>query len=69
MSVVGIDLGGTGLRAGVVAPNGAVSSLRAFEHGGLRRPVDAIDAVVRSFEAVSAGAPVEAVGVGVAGLV
>ncbi len=69
MSVVGIDLGGTGLRAGVVAPNGAVSSLRAFEHGGLRRPVDAIDAVVRSVEAVSAGAPVEAVGVGVAGWV
>ncbi len=66
MSVVGIDLGGTGMRAGVVSPDGTVASLQAFGHGGLRKPVEAIDAVVRAVEAVAGGEKVDAVGVGVA---
>lgn len=66
MSVVGVDLGGTGLRAGVVEADGAVRGLRAFEHGGLRRPLDAIEAVARAVELVAQGEPVDAVGVGVA---
>ncbi len=64
--VVGIDLGGTGLRAGLVSPDGKMSSPRSFEHGGLRNPVDAIEAVVRTVEAVAGGVKVDAVGVGVA---
>jgi glucokinase len=64
--VVGIDLGGTGLRAGVVAEDGTITRLRQFAHGGFPRPVDAIDRIAKAIEAVSDGEKVDAVGVGVA---
>ena len=55
--VVGIDLGGTGLRAGLVSPDGKMSSPRSFEHGGLRNPVDAIEAVVQRLTGLALSAP------------
>lgn len=65
--VVGIDLGGTGLRMGVVAEDGSVEGLQSLTHGGFSHPMDAVERVARMVEdAAAAGGAVDAVGVGVA---
>ncbi len=65
-AVVGIDLGGTGLRVGVVQDNGALTPVRSFRHGGYPRPQDAIELIARSVALVTDGIPYAAVGLGVA---
>ena len=65
--VVGIDLGGTGLRRGVVRPDGTVEGLVAFQHGGFSHPMDAVERLAQVVEEVVAeGGPVDAVGLGIA---
>ncbi|MDB4932854.1 MAG: Glucokinase [Myxococcaceae bacterium] len=65
--VVGIDLGGTGLRMGVVAEDGTVEGLQSQTHGGFSHPMEAVERLARMVEgAAAAGGPVDAVGVGVA---
>ncbi len=65
--VVGIDLGGTGLRMGVVAEDGAVEGLQSLTHGGFSHPMDAVERLARMVEdAAAQGGPIDAVGVGVA---
>lgn len=66
MSVVGIDLGGSGLRAGVVSPEGRIVQLHAFTHGGFRSPLEAVEQIARTVEAVSVHDRLDAVGIGVA---
>lgn len=65
-AIVGIDLGGTGIRAGLVEPDGRVSSIQTFRHGGFPQVRDAIDRVESVVNAVSGGRPIDAVGIGVA---
>ena len=65
--VVGIDLGGTGLRMGVVSEDGAVEGLQSLTHGGFSHPMDAVERLARMVEdAAAQGGPIDAVGVGVA---
>lgn len=64
--VVGIDLGGTGLRIGVVAEDGSVAGLQSLTHGGFSHPMDAVERLARMVEDAAAGGPIDAVGVGVA---
>lgn len=65
--VVGIDLGGTGLRIGVVAEDGSVEGLRSVTHGGFPNPMDAVDRLARMVEdAAAQGGAIDAVGLGVA---
>ena len=65
--VVGIDLGGTGLRIGVVAEDGSVEGLQSVTHGGFPNPMDAVDRLARMVEEAAAqGGPIDAVGLGVA---
>lgn len=65
--VVGIDLGGTGLRVGVVGADGTVEGLQSMRHGGFATPMDAVDRIAHIVEDVAAeGGPVDAVGLGVA---
>ncbi len=65
--VVGIDLGGTGLRVGVVGADGAVEGMQSMRHGGFSHPMDAVERLARVVEdAAAEGGPVDAVGVGVA---
>jgi len=65
--VVGIDLGGTGLRIGVVAEDGSVEGLQSVTHGGFPHPMDAVDRLARMVEEAAAqGGPIDAVGLGVA---
>ena len=65
--VVGIDLGGTGLRIGVVAEDGSVEGLQAVTHGGFPNPMDAVDRLARMVEEAAAqGGAIDAVGLGVA---
>jgi glucokinase len=65
----GIDIGGTKIRAAVVAPGGAVlaSATAPTPSGGEAMLDVAADLVARAV--ISAGAPVAAVGVGAAGVV
>jgi glucokinase len=65
--VVGIDLGGTGLRIGVVAEDGSVEGLQSVTHGGFPNPMDAVDRLARMVEEAAAqGGAIDAVGLGVA---
>lgn len=65
--VVGIDLGGTGLRIGVVAEDGSVEGLQSVTHGGFPNPMDAVDRLARMVEdAAAQGGAIDAVGLGVA---
>lgn len=65
--VVGIDLGGTGLRIGVVAEDGSVTGLQSMTHGGFSHPMDAVERLSRMVEdAAAEGGAIDAVGVGVA---
>lgn len=65
--VVGIDLGGTGLRMGVVAEDGAVEGLQSLQHGGFSHPMDAVERLARMVEDAAAhGGAIDAVGLGVA---
>jgi glucokinase len=65
--VVGIDLGGSGLRMGVVSEDGAVEGLQSLTHGGFSHPMDAVERLARMVEdAAAQGGPIDAVGVGVA---
>lgn len=65
-AVVGIDLGGSGLRVGAVSPEGAIRALQAFAHGGFRGPLDAVDHIARAAEAAAAPEGLAALGIGVA---
>lgn len=65
--VVGIDLGGTGLRIGVVAEDGSVEGLQSLTHGGFPHPMDAVERLARMVEdAAAQGGAIDAVGLGVA---
>ena len=52
--VVGIDLGGTGLRVGVVGADGAVEGMQSMRHGGFSHPMDAVERLARVVEDAAA---------------
>ena len=65
--VLGIDLGGTGLRRGVVAVDGSVEDLRSVRHGGFSHPMEAVERIAAVVdEATAKHGPFDAVGLGVA---
>lgn len=65
-TVIGIDLGGTGLRVGLVGEDGALVRVKSFAHGGYPKPLDAVDLIARAVDTVAEGAAITGVGVGVA---
>ncbi|MFW6640088.1 ROK family glucokinase [Nocardiopsis algeriensis] len=67
---VGVDIGGTKVAAGVVAPDGRVlARLRTETPGRSKSPRVVEDTIVSVVEELRAEAPVRAVGVGAAGFV
>jgi len=65
-AVIGVDFGASGLRVGAVSPDGAITGLQAFAHGGFRGPLDAVDHIARTVESVAGAEGVATVGIGVA---
>lgn len=64
--VVGVDLGGTAMRAAKVSAEGTAEGFFRARHGGFPRPRDAVEKIVRAVERVAGGETVDAVGVGIA---
>ncbi|WP_299057748.1 ROK family protein [uncultured Nocardioides sp.] len=70
MTVVGVDVGGTKVLAGVVEPSGAVARVVRRSTPGRLASVGATeDAVVSAVVEAAGGAPIDAVGVSAAGFV